>query len=187
TFKRFATWGTWEFIVGFFVGLFVMAFLALTIRNGKSDEEDISPLFENKKLSFGFNFLLTVFILGVAPARAIGIRFARLLENTNVLADDEPLGTILTVILSLIFGVFMIRIMKINILQKGSNAFDISPVKFAKIALPSYLGMCFVIYFFFDNVGIRFIKTDITVPIMLVASALITAIYIPLRMKLTDK
>jgi hypothetical protein len=187
TFKRFATWGTWEFIVGFFVGLFVMAFLALTIRNGKSDEEDISPLFENKKLSFGFNFLLTVFILGVAPARAIGIRFARLLENTNVLADDEPLGTILTVILSLIFGVFMIRIMKINIQQKGSNAFDISPVKFAKIALPSYLGMCFVIYFFFDNVGIRFIKTDITVPIMLVASALIAAIYIPLRMKLTDK
>ena len=182
TFKRFATWGTWEFVVGFFVGLFVMLFLALTVRN-KGDGEDISPVFENRKLSFGFNFLLTVFILGVAPARAIGIRFARLLENTNVLGDDEPLGTILTVVLSVIFGIFMIKILGKNILEKNSNAFDMSPVNFAKIALPSYLAMCFTIYFFFDNIGIRYIKTDITVPIMLVASALFAAIYIPLRLK----
>ena len=183
TFKRFATWGTWEFVVGFFVGLFVMLFLALTVRK-KGDGEDVSPVFENQKLSFGFNFLLTVFILGVAPARAIGIRFARLLENTNVLGDDEPLGTILTVVLSVVFGVFMIKILRRNILEKNSNAFDMSPVKFAKIALPSYLGMCFVIYFFFDNIGIRYIRTDITVPIMLVASALFAVIYIPMRMKL---
>ena len=183
TFRRFATWGTWEFVVGFFIGLFVMAFLALTVRNEKADEQNILPVFENKKLSFGFNFLLTVFIFGVTPARAIGIRFARMLVNTNVIGDDEPLGTILTVVLSLIFGVFMIKIMKSNILEKGSNAFGMSPVKFAKIALPSYLGMCFTVYFFLDSVGIRFIKTDITVPIMLVASALIAAVYIPFRMK----
>ena len=182
TFKRFATWGTWEFIVGFFVGLFIMAFLALTVKT-KNDEPDILPVFENKKLNFGFSFLLTVFILGVAPARAIGIRFARLLENTNVLGDDEPLGTILTVVLSLIFGVFMIKILRRNILEKNSNAFDMSPVRFAEIALPSYLAMCFTVYFFFDNVGIRFIRTDITVPIMLVASALIAVIYIPFRLK----
>ena len=128
-----------------------------------------------------------MFILGVTPARAIGIRFARLLENTNVLSDDEPLGTILTVVLSVIFGVFMIRILRKNILEKGSNAFDMSPIKFAKIALPSYLGMCFTVYFFLDSVGIRFIKTDITVPIMLAASALIAAIYVPLRIKMAEK
>ena len=184
TFKKFATWGTWEFVTGFFVGLFIMAFLALTVKNKEADSYDISPVFENKKLSFGFNFLLTVFILGVTPARAIGIRFARLLVNTQVLGDDEPLGTILTVVLSVIFGVFMIKIMSRNILQKGSNAFDMSPVRFAKIALPAYLGMCFTVYFFLDMVWIRYIKTDITVPIMLAASALIAVIYIPLRMKM---
>ncbi len=184
TFRRFATWGTWEFVVGFFIGLFVMTFLALTVKNGtETDLCDTSPVFANPKLNFAFNFLLTVFILGVAPARAIGIRFARLLENTGVLGDDEPLGTILTVVLSVIFGVFMIKILRKNILEKNSNAFDMSPVRFAKIALPSYLGMCFTIYFFFDNVGIRFVKTDITVPVMLVASALIAVIYIPLRLK----
>lgn len=186
-FRRFATWGTWEFVVGFFIGLFLMAFLALTVRNSETDNADIAPVFENKKYTFAFNFLLTVFILGVTPARAIGIRFARLLENTNVLSDDEPLGTILTVVLSVIFGVFMIRILRKNILEKGSNAFDMSPIKFAKIALPSYLGMCFTVYFFLDSVGIRFIKTDITVPIMLAASALIAAIYVPLRIKMAAK
>lgn len=182
TFRRFASWGVWEFIVGFFVGLFVMAFLALTVRNNHTAETDLSPVFENKKLNFGFSFLLTVFILGVTPARAIGIRFARLLETANILGDDEPLGTILTVVLSVIFGVFMIKILRRNILEKNSNAFDMSPVKFAKIALPSYLAMCFVIYFFFDNIGIRYIRTDITVPIMLVASALFAMIYIPMRL-----
>lgn len=182
TFRRFASWGVWEFIVGFFVGLFVMAFLALTVRNNHTAETDLSPVFENKKLNFGFSFLLTVFILGVTPARAIGIRFARLLETANILGDDEPLGTILTVVLSVIFGVFMIKILRRNILEKNSNAFDMSPVKFAKITLPSYLAMCFVIYFFFDNIGIRYIRTDITVPIMLVASALFAMIYIPMRL-----
>lgn len=98
TFRRFASWGTWEFVTGFFIGLFVMAFLAITAGKNRENEEC-----------------------------------------------------------------------------------DMSPVKFAKIALSSYLGMCFTVYFFFDNVGIRYIKEDITVQIMLVASALIAAIYIPLR------
>lgn len=188
TFRRFATWGTWEFVTGFFIALFIMAFLAFTVKKSTTNNTpDTAPVFENKKLSFGFNFLLTVFILGVTPARAIGIRFARLLVNTNVLSDDEPLGTILTVVLSVIFGVFMIKIMNRNILQKDSNAFDMSPVKFAKIALPSYLAMCFAVYFFMDMVWIQYIKTDITVPIMLVASALIAAIYIPLRINSAKK
>ncbi len=181
-FRKFATWGTWEFVTGFFIGLFVMAFLAFTAgKNKENDTCDMSPLIADKKINFAFNFVLTVFILGVTPGRAIGIRFARLLVHTGVLADDEPLGTILTVVLSVIFGVFMIKIMSKNILGKDSNTFDMSPVRFAKIALPSYLGMCFIVYFFFDNVGIRYIKEDITVPIMLVASALIAAIYISLR------
>ena len=181
--RRFATWGTWEFVTGFFIGLFIMAFLALTVKKSTQPECDTSPLIENKKINFGFNFILTVFILGVTPARAIGIRFARLLVNTNILGDDEPLGTILTVVLAVIFGVFMIIIMGNNMLKKNSNAFDMSPVKFAKIALPAYLGMCFAVYFFLDMVWIKYITTDITVPIMLVASALIAAFYIPLRVK----
>ena len=141
----------------------------------------MTPLIDDKRINFGFSFLLTVFILGVAPARAIGIRFARLLVFVGVLSDDEPLGTILTVVLSVIFGLFMMKLMSTNMLKKGKNAFDLSPVTFAEIALPSYLGMCFFVYFFFDSVGILNIRTDITVPVMLVTSALIAVIYIPFR------
>ena len=158
-----------------------MAFLAITVRKQEEDTCDMSPLIANKKINFGFNFLLTVFILGVTPARAIGIRFARMLVFAKVLEDDEPLGTILTVVLSVIFGLFMIKILNRNILRKDSNAFDMSPVDFAKIALPSYLGMCFTVYFFLDDVGILLFSTDITVPLMLVTSALIALIYIPFR------
>lgn len=183
-FRKFATWGIWEFCTGFFIGLFIMAFLAFTSeKHTKNDGCDMSPLIADKRINFGFNFILTVFILGVTPGRAIGIRFARLLVHTGVLTDDEPLGTILTVVSAIIFGVFMIKIMSRNMLKNNSNAFDMSPVSFAKITLPSYLGMCFFVYFFFDNVGIRLIKTDITVPVMLASSALIAAIYIPLRKK----
>lgn len=183
TFRRFASWGMWEFVTGLFIGLFLMSFLALTVKNQDNCECDKVPLFQNKKLNFGFNFLLTVFILGVTPARVIGIRFARLLENTDILDNDEPLGTILTVVLSVIFGIFMIKILSNNILKKESDAFDMSPVRFAKIALPAYLGMCFLAYFFLDMVWIQYISTDATVPVMLAASALIAAIYIPLRIK----
>ena len=182
-FRKFASWGVWEFGTGFFIGLFVMAFLAFTAEkhSKQSDECDMSPLLCNKKINFGFNFILTVFILGVTPARAIGIRFARLLVYSKVLSDDEPLGTILTVVLSVAFGLFILKILNKNMLKNDSNAFDMSPVNFAKIALPSYLGMCFFIYFFFDDVEILNIKTDITVPLMLVTSALIVAIYVPYR------
>ena len=181
-FRRFATWGVWEYGTGFCFGLFVMAFLAFTAdRHTKESECDRSPIFENKKINLGFSFLLTTFILGVAPARAIGIRFARMLVSLGALSDDEPLGTILTVVISVILGVIFLKIMSRNMLRNGSDAFNMSPVDFARIALPAYLGMCFFVYFFFDGIGILNIKTDITVPVMLVTSALIAIIYIPLR------
>ena len=181
-FRRFATWGIWEFFTGFFIGLFIMAFLAFTAdRHTKESGFDRSPLFKDKRINFGFSFLLTVFILGVAPARAIGIRFARMLVFLGALSDDEPLGTILTVVISIILGLIFLRIMSINMLKNGSDAFDMSPAGFARITLPAYLGMCFFVYFFFDGIGILNIKTDITVPVMLVTSALIAIIYIPAR------
>ncbi len=187
TFRKFATWGVWEFATGFFIGLFIMLFLAITAeKHTEKDKCDLNPFVNNKKINFVFNFILTVFVMGVAPARAIGIRFARLLVHTQLLADDEPLGTILTVILSVAFGVFALKLMHKNMIQQNSNAFNISPVDFSRIALPVYLCICFIIYFFFDDVYILNISTDITVPVMLITSALIAAAYIPFR-KLTCK
>ncbi len=184
-YMKISDWGVWEFLTGFAVGLFTMLFLAITANKYTVKcVADEAPLFTNKKLSFAFNFVLTVFIFGVTPARAISIRFAKLLEKKSILPDDEPFATILIVVLSIIFGIFMIMIMKKNILGKGTNPFNMKPVDFSIIALPAYLAMCFVVYFFFDDCVILHPSMNVTIPMMLIASGLIAVIYLPYRAKL---
>ena len=182
-FVAIADWGVWEYATGFFFGLFVMLFLAITadrhtVRTGYDD----TPLYNDSKISFGLNLVLFIFIFCVAPARFIGQRIGGLLEFLKVLPDDEPVGTILLVILAIVFGVFTIKILRRNILEKGTNAADMLPVDFARKALPIYLAVCFVAYFFLDDFGIMFFKQDVTVPLMLITSALIVIFYIPVRL-----
>lgn len=185
-FVKISDWGVWEYLTGFFAGLFIMLFLVFTAhKHTENCEGDESPLFENQKLNFGFNFVFTVFIFGVVPMRAIALRLAGLLENLKILPDKEPVATILIVVLSIVFGLFMIKILKKNILVDGKNAFHMAPNRFAKAALPAYLAMCFTVYFFLDDVVITRIKDDVTVPLMLITSALIVAVYLPFR--LTNK
>lgn len=187
-FKTIASWGTWEFATGFFVGLFIMLFLALTAdKHTVCTGDDDTPLFTDKKLSFAYNFVLTVFIFGVTPFRAIGIRIARTFQTFEIIPDDEPLGTILTVVFSIAIGIFFLKLLSNNILKKGSNAFDMRPTDFAKITLPAYLAMCFVVYFFLDEVEILHLNASITNIIMLITAVLIAAIYFPVRNKLKTK
>ena len=108
----------------------------------------------------------------------------RMLENLEILPDDEPLATILIVIISIITGILVIRMLKKNILGKGSNAVDMLPVDFARRALPTYLIMCFFAYFFLDDMNIFHIEESVTNPIMLITSALIAVFYIPVGIKL---
>ena len=187
-FARIADWGVWEFATGFFFGLFVMLLLAFTAdKNTVRIGADDTPLFADKNISFAFNLVSVIFIFCVAPARVIGMRFAGMLKFIKALPDDEPLGTILTIVLSVVMGVFAIKILRKNILEKGSNAADMLPVDFAKKALPIYLIMCFIAYFFLDDMWILFFKTDVTVPLMLITSALIAVIYIPVRLSFKKK
>lgn len=184
-FIKISDWGVWEFGTGFFFGLFLMIFIAITenkraIRSGDDD----TPVYNDKKFSFVFNLLLCLWVLCITPARIVGIRFARLLEYKNILPDDEPLATILIVIVATILGIFAIKILNKNILKKGGNAVDMLPADFAKKLLPIYLCYCFVAYFFLDKLDILKIKEDITVPLMLITSALVAVIYIPVRLKL---
>lgn len=185
-FRKIADWGVWEYATGFFAGLLIMLFAAIIADKYTPDAgDDYSPALTGK-LNIGFNYVLTVFIFGVVPGRALGIRTARLLETFHILSDEEPLGTILTVVLSIIFGIFMIKLTERNMVNCGSNIFGMPPVKFAKTALPAYLIMCFFAYFFLARAVILTVgpKMDITVPLMLITSALIAVIYIPTRIKL---
>lgn len=181
-FTRIADWGVWEYSTGFFFGLFLMLFIALTPnRRSITCYNDDTPLFADKKLSFGFNLVAVVFIFCIAPARFLAFRTAGLFEAFGILDDDEPLGTILLIVFAIALSVLAIRILRKNILEKGANAVDMIPVKFARLALPIYLAVCFVAYFFLDGFGIRYFKQDVTVPLMLITSALIAVIYFPAR------
>lgn len=176
-------WGVWEYATGFFFGLFVMLFLAFTadkhtVRTGN----DETPLLSDKKLSFGFNLVLFVFIFCVAPVRIIGLRVGGLFKHFEILPDDEPLGTTLFIVLAIVFAIFTIRLLRRNILEEGANAADMLPVDFARKALPIYLVMCFVAYFFLDDFEIMNFKLDVTVPLMLITSALIALFYVPARL-----
>lgn len=187
-FEKLAEWGSWEYFTGFFFGFFLMLFIAVTegrhsVRTGYDD----TPLFADKKANFAFNLISTLFIFCITPSRIIAIRFARLLENYNILPDDEPLATILIVIISIVLGILVIKALCKNILEKGSNAIDMLPVDFARKALPIYLLLCFFAYFFLDDVYILNINESITIPIMLITSALIAIIYIPAMCKLNKK
>ena len=185
---RICDWGVWEYATGFFFGLFVMLFLALTadrhtVRTGYDD----APLFSDKKLSFALNLALFVFIFCVAPARFIGERIGGLLEFVKILPDDEPAGTILFIVLAIVFAVFTIKILRRNILEKGGNAADMLPIDFARKALPIYLVVCFIAYFFLDDFGIMYFKQDVTVPLMLITSALMAIFYIPVSLSTKKK
>ncbi len=187
-FMRIADWGVWEYATGFFFGLFVMLFLALTAdRQAPRTGYDDTLICNDKTVSFVINFICVIFVFCVAPARFLGMRLAGLFKNLGVFPDDEPFGTIILVVIAIVFGLFAIKIMNKNILKKGANAPDMLPVDFARLALPIYLAACFVAYFFLDDVHIRAIKFDITAPIMLATFALIAVIYLPVRKKLAKK
>ena len=184
-FIKIADWGVWEFSTGFFFGLFVMLFLAITAgRHTNRTDYDDAPLFVNKKVSFGFNLLASVWVFCVAPARMIGFRLAGLLEYLEVLPDDDPFDVIFSIVIAVVLIPFIIKILRRNILEKGTNAVDMLPATFARKALPIYLVVCFFAYFFLDNMDILSLRTDITVPMMLITSALIAILYIPVRQKL---
>lgn len=187
-FTAIADWGVWEYATGFFFGLFVMLFLAITAdRHSVRTGYDDTPLFNNTKTSFILNLVLFVFIFCVAPARFIGLRIGKLLRFLKVLPDDEPFGTILLIIIAIAFSVFTIKLLRRNILEKGSNAADMIPVDFARKALPVYLVCCFIAYFFLDDVEIMNLKQDITVPLMFVTSVLIAIFYIPVEFNIKKK
>lgn len=197
-----AGWGIWEYATGASVGfitMLVLAFLpkALTAK-GEIDQE---PLFKNKKISFLFNLLLTVFIFSVTPFRAIGLRAGKLLMYEGVLEDSSPAGDIIMIAGAVLLGLFFILFIRKNMFKKNTAPLGVTPVRFARITLPAYIGMCCFLYFFLNHGYIfhlpysemtsfsAFVYT-MTGPncfeILLMAVTFIAfiAIYIPVRKKL---
>lgn len=195
-------WGLWEFLTGAAVGFATMFIIALLPdKYTAQTEEDEGPMFENKIFRFVFDLIAIVFVFGVAPARVIGIRLGKFLRYEEIFKDGDTVGTVVMIVLSVIFGVYMIFTLKKNVLDENGAAFKKTPVEFSFIALPAYMLMACGAYFFLNHAYLLHLpygemtsvsglvsamtSGDNTVTtVMIVTFILFSVIYFPLRKKI---
>lgn len=197
-----AGWGIWEFATGAAVGFVIMLIIALL--PGKYTAQtvcDESPLFDNSKLNSLFVFAETVFVFGVVPARVVGIRIGKLLKNIGVLEDGNTLGTILTIVFSVMLGVLLLLLLRKHKLFEGGRPFGKTSLGFAFTACPAYLAMCCIAYFCLNHGVIFFLPyakmtsfsaavyeltgpENIATTVMLITFVLLMIFYLPVRKKL---
>lgn len=197
-----AGWGIWEFSTGASVGFITTLVIALMpkkyTRQGNPDKK---PLFESNKLNFAFNTVACVFMFALVPWRAVGIRIGKLLENEGILEDSSPTGDIIMIAGTVIFALWFIYLFKKNIIDSSVTPFNVTPFGFSSIALPSYLGLCFVLYFFTNHapaihlpfsefkdfgsfIHIMTGSQWFEAALMFVTAVVFAAIYIPVRSRL---
>ena len=147
-------WGLWEYATGASVGFITMLVIALLPKELTAKGEiDTESIFKNKKLSCAVNIIITIFIFGVVPWRAIGIRFAKLLayEGFSKTITRRAIFYDCWLFGSVYFFIWFIRK---NIIVKTQLLSEQIPSAFMRIALPAYMGMCCVLYFFTNRAHI---------------------------------
>ena len=200
---RVTSWGLWEFFTGFFMGAGIMLIIALLPNEYTSGKKFRSePCIENKTLRFILNVLMWVFAFVVVPVRAFALRTARMLEEYGYIKDEDLPGIIITAVISVIAGVFLIALFKKNILDKNLPVpFKEKPDRFSAKAL-LWLSLYYgAVYFFTLDASVpAFIYRTIKSPahhadmtgieffyVYLIAFILFEIIYIPAKKRLTSR
>lgn len=162
-FLRVEDWGLWEFTVGFVLGAGIMLTLALLPAEVKrTDEAPNTPFFKSKKAEAFFSFGMYTFIFGVVPARTLGIRTGRLFENRGITDNDEPLATILIIVLSLTAGIiYLIHTYRKMFGNGFSSIFHAAPRKTAERYLTGLIVFSFCAYFLLDRTELITVITEI--------------------------
>lgn len=154
-FEKFITrtdWGTWEFATGAFFGLAVMLFIAFLPKKYTAQTVcDTTPLTKNKIMNFAANVVLTIFIFALTPSRAIGLRIGKLMEKAGMIESYHSIGDPLMIVFTVILGIGFILMFRKNLFVRGIHITGTDPVSFAKVALPAYASLCFILYLFTDN------------------------------------
>ena len=139
-------WATWEFFTGFILGLLLMLIIVLLPKQYTDAEElfTYTPLLKNKRYSIIYNGILTFFFsFVVILVRAFSFRL-----NESVL-DNEIFEIALTVILSAALFYPVFKFTRKNILNSNLNKpVEMTPQEFSIKALPIYLSIVFIVYFF---------------------------------------
>ena len=146
-FISYNAWELWEYFTGFVFGLFLMIVIVCLPKRYTDFEEkfEYKSSIKNEKFRIFYHEIFTLlFSFGVILSRAIGFRLPRaFLENDTV-------EIIITILLSVIvYFAFVKKVIKENMREKKLPApFELSAQEFSIKALPIFVGVCAVSYFF---------------------------------------
>lgn len=149
-----SAWSLWEYFTGFLLGAGITLVLMIFTKNiNKTDTNTLSPLTPNEKVNFIYNAVFTLFFTFVLTvARPLGMRIAEWLVEINSDFDEDLFSVLIAVVLGIIGFIPCLLISKKNILDKSllaPSAYSLN--EFAVKALPAYLSVIAVAYFFTGN------------------------------------
>lgn len=148
-------WPLWEYFTGFLMGLGVMLILVCLPKSVSAGESiaEYDPVFRKRGIHFAYSAVMTLmFTFGLTLARPLGIRFADLLLEKNIISDEDTVAIIITVVLCAIVLIPSFVISKKNIISRELNIpVAMRTEDFCMKAVPAYFIATAAAYFFTGN------------------------------------
>ena len=145
-------WSLWEFFTGFLLGLGIMLILQC-IPEKYIAEEPFTQIktIKNRKLHYIYTaFALVTFMLVLTITRPLGMRIGTHLFEAGYGSDEDLIGTIITVALTVIAAVISAVLFR-RLLKEEALPFGTTPAVFCRKAVPAYFLATSVVYFFTDD------------------------------------
>lgn len=146
------SWSLWEFFTGFLLGLFIMTILVSIPKKYTLEEPFERPvLIKNRKLHYLYtSFALLTYALCLTVTRPLGMRIGTHLFESGIGSDEDLIGTVITVVLTVIGGVAALLISK-SLLKEEKLPFGMNVNAFCRKAVAGYFGATALVYFFTDD------------------------------------
>lgn len=145
-------WSLWEFFTGFLLGLGIMLILVCIPKKYIAEEpfEPVLPV-KNRKLHYIYTAgLLMTYMLCLTLMRPLGMRIGTHLFEAGLFPDEDTIGTIIAVVLTVIAAAVSFFLQK-SLLTEEKMPFSLTPAVFAKKAALGYFLATAVVYFFTDD------------------------------------
>lgn len=146
------SWSLWEFFTGFLLGLFIMTILVSIPKKYTLEEPFERPvLIKNRKLHYLYtSFALLTYALCLTVTRPLGMRIGTHLFESGIGSDEDLIGTVITIVLTVIGGVAALLISK-SLLKEEKLPFGMNVNAFCRKAVAGYFGATALVYFFTDD------------------------------------
>lgn len=192
------SWSLWEFFTGFLLGLFIMAILVNVPEKYTHEESFERPvLIKNRRLHYLYtSFALLTFVCCLTVTRPLGMRIGTHLFENGIGSDEDLIGTIITVVLTVIGGAVSLFASR-SLLKEEKLPFGMNVNAFCRKAVAGYFTATALVYFFTDDElpfeGIRsgadftekFNAGGLTVLLLSLAAAVLFALFCFLTLRLS--